>query len=527
MPGTPRTQGLNLLVVMADQLGARMLGCAGHPVIRTPHIDSLAARGALFEAAYCNSPLCAPARFTMMAGRHASRIAAYDNAAEFHCELPTFAHFLRAMGYYTCLSGKMHFVGADQLHGFEDRLTTDVYPADFAWSPDWERPLERIEEWYHNMLSVVQAGVEAATNQYDYDDEVAFLAERRIYELARQPENTPFCLLVSFIHPHDPYATRRRYWDRYDHDAIDLPRVGPIAYEAMDPHSRRIFDGIAADEYDITEEQVRRARHAYYGNVSYVDDQVGRLLAALEETGLAERTVVVFTADHGDMLGERGLWYKMSFFEGSARVPLIMAGPGIRAGARLPHAVSHIDLLPTLTALARASGAGPVPEAPEPLDGRSLLPLLEGDGAADPDEAIGEYMGECALGPLFMIRRGRYKYVHCAADPDQLYDLAADPDERINLAADPAQAERMAAFRAEAAARWDSAAITRAVIASQRRRRLVHRAMTQGKRTAWDWQPRRDAAEEFMRSHHMVHETDLRFRFPPVPVPQARRPRKG
>ncbi len=149
----------DILLVMADQLTPFALGGYGNPVVHTPHSDALAETGVVFDAAYCNSPLCAPARFSLMAGRLASRIGAYDNAAYFPATVPTLAHYLRLLGYQTCLAGKMHFVGPDQLHGFEERLTTDIYPADFGWVPNWRRPDERIDWWYHNMLSVKQAGV--------------------------------------------------------------------------------------------------------------------------------------------------------------------------------------------------------------------------------------------------------------------------------------------------------------------------------------------------------------------------------
>ena len=199
----------NILMVMADQLAPHFIGAYGHPLVKTPNIDALAEKGARFDAAYCNSPLCAPARFSLMSGRHATRIAAYDNASEFPSSVPTFAHYLRLMGYRTCLSGKMHFIGPDQLHGFEERLTTDIYPSDFAWTPDWDSPDRRIDKWYHNMDSVREAGVAATTLQIDYDEEVVFCAKRKIFDYARRSQE-PFCLVTSFIHPHDPYVTRHR-----------------------------------------------------------------------------------------------------------------------------------------------------------------------------------------------------------------------------------------------------------------------------------------------------------------------------
>ncbi|MEM7535705.1 MAG: sulfatase-like hydrolase/transferase, partial [Chloroflexota bacterium] len=193
----------------------------------------------------------------------------------------------------------------DQLHGFEERYTTDVYPADFGWVPDWTRPDERIDLWYHNMSSVKQAGVAAITNQLAYDDEVGAQAERAIYDYARSSDGRPFCLVTSFIHPHDPYAARQRYWDLYDSVDIPAPRVARPAAEENDPFSLRLEKAIALDAVDVSEAEILNARRAYYANVSYVDDWIGRLQATLADAGLAENTAVLLTADHGDMLGER------------------------------------------------------------------------------------------------------------------------------------------------------------------------------------------------------------------------------
>src|SRR5215216_7576819 len=206
----------NILFIVADQLSAPFLPSYGHRLVKTPHIDALASRGIVFENAYSPSPLCAPARAALMSGLLPSNSGVYDNAAEFASAIPTFAHYLRLQGYRTSLSGKMHFVGPDQLHGFEERLTTDIYPADFGWTPDWDKPRAR-PSWYHSMSSVTDAGVCVRTNQIDFDDEVVFAAERAIYDAVRGTDARPFCLVVSLTHPHDPFAIPRRYWDLYRH----------------------------------------------------------------------------------------------------------------------------------------------------------------------------------------------------------------------------------------------------------------------------------------------------------------------
>ena len=215
----------NILFIIADQMAAQFLSVYGHGVTKTPNLDRLAKSGVVFENAYSSSPLCAPARATIMNGLLPSRTGVYDNAAEFPSSIPTWAHYLRLQGYKTCLSGKMHFVGPDQLHGLEERLTTDIYPADFGWTPDWRLKQERIDWWYHNMTSVLQPGIAEITNQLEYDDEVAFLAVRKIYDYARFEPGKPFCLMASFTHPHDPYAARAKYWNLYRDEDIDLPRV--------------------------------------------------------------------------------------------------------------------------------------------------------------------------------------------------------------------------------------------------------------------------------------------------------------
>ena len=497
----------NIVLIMADQLAPHFTGAYGHPLVKTPNIDALAARGARFDAAYCNAPLCAPSRFSFMSGQHVTRIAAYDNGAEFPSAVPTFAHYLRLMGYRTCLSGKMHFVGPDQLHGFEERLTTDIYPSDHAWTPDWELPDERIDKWYHNMDAVRQAGKAATTFQIEYDEETCFFARRKIFDY-KMNKVDPFSMVVSFIHPHDPYVARPEWWDLYDHEAIDMPS----SPDAMDPHSQRVMKGIEADTVAVTEDEVRNARHAYYANTSYFDSNVGRVVQALEESDQLDNTVVIVTSDHGDMLGERGLWYKMNWFEHSARVPLVMAGPGIQNTA-IGAPCSLVDLLPTFLDIA-AQGAEK-PTIGMPLDGRSLWPAATG-GDAEEGEAIGEYCAEMAPShPVFMIRRGRFKYIACELDPPQLYDLEADPMELTNLADDPAHAATATAFADEVAARWDSAKIRADIIATQHQRRAVHAAMESGMLTSWDYNPPRDAANEFVRNTVSWDDVLHRMQYPP------------
>ncbi|NND76414.1 MAG: choline-sulfatase [Ilumatobacter sp.] len=505
----------NILLVMADQLAPHFTGTYGHPIVQTPHLDALAERGARFDAAYCHSPLCAPSRFTMLAGRSVSAIGAWDNASEFPAATPTIAHHLARCGYRTVLTGKMHFVGPDQLHGFEERLTTDIYPADFAWTPNWDRSGERIGKWYHNMDVVREAGQAVATYQIDFDDEVGRTARRKLYDIARDADERPFFLCASFIHPHDPYVARPEWWDRYDNAAIDLPETYDLT--TADPHTRRIRAGIEADTVETTDDQVRNARRAYYANTSYFDNWIGDLVATLDELGKLDDTVVIVTSDHGDMLGDRGAWFKMSFHERSARVPLVIAGPDV-ARSTVPNVCSHLDLLPTLLDI--ATEGGPWPELGTELDGRSLWPAATG-GTDDVDETTGEYTAEMTSHPMFMIRRGDHKYIHCDTDPPLLYDVAADPLERVNLADDPAHAELAARFAAEVSCRWDSDAIRERVLTSQHGRRSIHEAMaTSSRLVSWDHLPSNDVADQYVRNHQDWAETGPRLRYPRWEEPQ-------
>jgi choline-sulfatase len=287
-----------------------------------------------------------------------------------------------------------------------------------------------------------------------------------------------------------------------------MPRVR-MAPADLDPHSRRLRHVCGLDLQPVSDAQIRAARRAYYGAVSYVDDQVGVLMGALADTGFSDNTIVLLLADHGDMLGERGLWYKMSFFEPACRIPLIVHAPRRFAARRVANSASLVDILPTLSELA-GDQAG---NSATPWDGHSLVPQLAGDSGRD--EVIGEYLAEGAIAPLVMIRRGRYKFVHSPVDPDQLYDLSEDPDEIRNLAQVPEQAPRIQEFRAEVARRWDLPALHADVIASQQRRHLVYAALRTGRYTSWDFQPIRDASRQYVRNDQDLGDLEAMARFPP------------
>ena len=500
----------NILYIMADQLAAPQLKIYNEKSqIKTPHLDKLAEQSVVFDSAYCNSPLCAPSRMAMITGQLPSKIGAYDNASPITEDTPTYAHYLRNAGYECVLGGKMHFIG-DQLHGYEYRLTADIYPADLGWSVNWDEPDTRLE-WYHNSSSILQAGPCVRSNQLDYDEEVMYKAKQFLYDHVRKPPNSrPFCLTVSLTHPHDPYTIEHKYWDMYEDVDIDMPDV-QIPKDQLDPHSKRLQHVCDLEDYDFTPEQIKRAKRAYYGSVSYVDDNIGKLMQTLKDCGLADNTIVIFSGDHGDMLGERGLWYKMSYFESSVRVPMLFSYPKQWAPHRVPQSVSTLDILPTLVDIV---GSKLVPGLP--MDGVSIVPHLKGKSTHD--NVFAEYMGEGTIAPMMMIRRGAWKYITCPADPDQLYNLAEDPKELVNLATSTDEATKKVYddFVAEAKAKWDMEAITADVIKRQRQRRFCFSALKQGKWTSWDYSVPDNSQDKYIRSHMDLDDLERRARYPIV-----------
>ena len=496
---------MNILILMVDQLNGTLFPDGPADWLHAPNLKKLAEKSARFANCYTASPLCAPGRASFMSGQLPSITGVYDNAAEFPSDLPTYAHHLRRAGYYTCMSGKMHFVGPDQLHGLEDRLTTDIYPADFGWTPDYRKPGERIDWWYHNLGSVTEAGVAEISNQMEYDDEVAFKACAKLYDLARGHDDRPWCMTVSFTHPHDPYVARKKYWDLYENCEHLLPEIPAMDYDDHDAHSKRIFDANDWRNFDITAENIRNSRRAYFANISYIDDKIGDILDVLERT--RQESAVMFVSDHGDMLGERGLWFKMSMFEGSSRVPLMISAPHIKTGL-VEAATSTIDVCPTLTDLA---GVGMDEIAPW-TEGESLVGIANGEKTRGP-VAI-EYAAEASYAPVVALRNGDYKYVRCTLDPDMLFNLADDPNELHNLVDDPAHNKALTELRGIADKRWDLERFDEEVRRSQARRWVVYEALRNGEYYPWDFQPLQKASERFMRNHMNLNDVEENQRFP-------------
>lgn len=504
----------NILLIMADQMAAPALPVYGHSVVKAPHLQRLASEGVVFDAAYCNVPVCAPSRFSMLTGMLATRIGAYDNAAEFPASCVTIAHYLRALGYHTSLCGKMHFIGPDQLHGYHERLTTDIIGSDFALTADWSQTVPSSPAGA-TLKTVLDAGHCVRSLQIDYDDEVEHCAIQKLYDLARAPEQQPFFLTVSFTHPHAPFTSPLEHWQRYRDDEIDMPAVASIPADAQDMQTRWLAQARHTDAYPITAEITRNARHAYYGMISYIDDKVGRIVRTLQDTELERSTVVIFLGDHGEMMGERGMWFKSSFYEWSCRVPMIMRAPQRFAPKRVPQVVSLVDLLPTVVSIASGSQEA---NFVEPVDGCSLVPLLEGGASPPwPDRAISEYTADGVLAPCRMVRRGSFKYIYVHGHDSQLYRLDRDPHELENLVHQPKYAGIASELRDILLLDWDPEQMSADILRSQRRRLFIQRA-TAGTATPvnWSFRARFDDDTRYVRTAK-ASETKARKRFPYVP----------
>lgn len=363
------------------------------------------------------------------------------------------------------------------------------------------------------MSSVLQAGPCVRSNQLDFDEEVMYKSTQFLFDHVRQrPDQTrPFCMTVSLTHPHDPYAITEEYWDRYDGVEIPLPKTN-VPHEQADPHSKRILQAIDLYGKQMPKEAIKRARRAYYGACSYVDDQIGKLVKTLKDCKLDDNTIIIFSGDHGDMLGEKGMWYKMSWFDNSARVPFLVHCPDRFKARRVSQPVSTLDILPTMVDL-----VGSKLNQHLPIDGNSLYGAICGTDKVG-KTVYGEYMGEGTISPVMMIRRGTMKYTTALCDPPQLFDMAADPLERDNLCeSDKTEHKELAAaFAAEAAAKWDLQKIHDDVLFNQRQRLLCWDALQMGRFEAWDYSPPDTAKTRYIRSKTPLDDLELRARFPVV-----------
>ena len=481
----------NILLIMADQMTPFMLEACGGTGARTKNLTALAARSANYTNAYTPSPICVPARSCMMTGLYTSTTGCYDNGDPYHSFIPTFAHYLTNAGYETVLAGKMHFIGADQLHGFQRRLNTDVYPSGFIWSyplpPENDPNFQAFDFTPQYLAENIGSGW---SKELQYDEETHF----KSLEYLRHVPDRPWMLTVSFTNPHPPYKVPRKYWEIYEDADIPLPEYPDDMDEQYSDfdHAIRRWHGLHMRGEEIREpENLIAMRRGFAALAHYVDDKIGEILEVLEEKGMRDDTIVIVTSDHGEMLGEKGMIQKRSLYEWSARIPLFIDIPGV-AARQIDTPVSLLDLPATLVDIADQK---PV----QPMEGRSLLASVHGEELGV-IPVISEYHGEGIMRPSFMVRLGDWKYHYCHGSSPQLFNLADDPGEWNNRAGDPECRDIEAKLnQVITGGAFDLAKIEAEVWQRLPLKQVVNDAMkTNG--TAWDYSVDQNAASQYVRS---------------------------
>jgi len=421
---------VNFLIIMSDEHNRNALGCYGHPVVKTPNLDALARRGVRFTNAYCNSPICVPSRASFATGRYPHDIESWDNTAPYIGQTSSWAHRVREAGYRAVSVGKLHYRSDDDDTGFEEqRLAMHLMDGVGDLRGNLLREPQPLRRLARSKLVDVGAG-ESEYNRYDWaiaDEAVKFLRSEA------GAQSKPWAAFISFTAPHFPLIAPKQYIDMYPPESVILPKQYGLDERPRHPvldALRTAFD--VADEFD--ELTVRRAIGAYYALCTFMDEQVGRVLQALAESGAEEDTMVLYTADHGDQIGEHGLWC-----EGSVAVPLLMSGPSLPKGAVVDAPISLIDVYPTVCDVFALPRRGEDASLP----GTSLLPAARGE-RIDERVTFSEYHAMGSITGSFMLRDGRYKLVYYVGYQSQFFDLEADPEELADLASDPAHAEIMA-----------------------------------------------------------------------------------
>ena len=456
----PAIEPANLLILMSDQHNRQIMGCAGHPDVKTPNLDALAARGTRFVNAYTNSPICVPSRAAMATGRYPHQIGVWDNAAPYTGQPASWGHRLTDAGRPVTTIGKLHFRGPDDDTGYPDqRIPLHCHEG----LGDYQGLLRAdMPPRFQHRKYLLDAG--PGDSEYvRYDLGITDQAVRWLRDEA-SAQDEPWTLFASWVCPHPPFIAPPEFMDLYDPDAITLP-VGWqerdwVHHPAMDLRRKIMFH-----EEPLDEATWRRAICAYYALVSFMDAQVGEVLRALDETGLTASTRILYTNDHGDMVGKHGLWYKSVMYEDSAGVSMILAGPDIPAGKVSQTNVTLVDVFQTAL---RATGVAPATEDAE-LPGTSLLELANEDGRRS-RIAFSEYHSSMSASASFMLRDERYKLIYYVGMPRQLFDLEADPDEAHNLADDPAHASTVTRLEAALRSICDPEEVDRRAKADQQRR---------------------------------------------------------
>jgi len=461
----------NLLYIMSDQHTQRVTGCYGDPVVRTPALDRLAARGVAFENAYTPSPICLPARMSALTGCYPVTQECWTNTDMLPSDRATFAHALGAAGYRPILVGRLHAIGPDQLHGFARREVGDHSTNWVGGARHDMGVLDKTNDPYRVSLQKSGPG-QSAYETHDVDVTAAACAVLEEIAAGRKAgEDAPFALSVGYMLPHQPFVAGKAEYDLYV-GKVGMPDLPPPDPDREHPWLRQWRENTGT--LSVTSEEILRARTAYYGLVTRMDALIGQLLDRLESLGLAENTLVIYTSDHGDQIGERGLWWKMTFYDESAKVPLILSWPGrLPEGERRNQVVNLVDLVPTLL---EALSAPALPN----VDGRSFLAVAGSGSHPWVDETFSEYCSDAVepwagTAPVQhrMIRTGRWKLNYYHGDRPQLFDLERDPRETCDLAEDPAYRPVREALVARVLAGWNPEAIARRVLQRRRDKELL------------------------------------------------------
>ncbi|WDR03940.1 sulfatase-like hydrolase/transferase [Devosia algicola] len=443
----------NLIVIMADEHRRDYLGASGHRLVQTPNIDALAARGTRFTAAYTPSPLCVPARSAFATGRPIRDVGAWCNACAYDGEQESWHHRLRNAGHHVHSIGKLHFRGAE---GDDNGFSHSEMPMNIVDGQGDVLGLIRdrnIERGAANKMADMAGPGESVYTNYDRD--ISARAQIWLRETAPQITDKPWVLFVSLVAPHFPLTAPPEFYYRYDQTQIDMPKQYPNDQRPQHPYLNDYQSVFAYDRFFKTDADVKRAIAGYMGLCSFVDHQVGEVIKSLAASGLSEQTRIVYTSDHGDNLGARGLWGKSTLYEESVGIPLIVCGPDIEAGAVREQPRSLIDVSRFILDATGCSSQG----------------FGEVDLFSDDDvSVISEYHGTGSRSGAYMLRWGKWKYVHYALYDAQLFDLESDPEELQNLADDPAHADQVKQCLAMLQSRLDPDAVHLDALAEQRRR---------------------------------------------------------
>lgn len=415
----------NVLFIFSDEHDPRYMGCSGHPFIQTPNLDALAARGTRFSNAWTPCPVCVPTRASLATGRHVHEIGYWDNAIAYDGRVPSWGHRLQQAGVSVESIGKLHYQDAQCPTGF-DRQHEPMHILN-GIGQLWGSVRNPMPELAGKSALYEKIGP-GLSNYNRYDLNISDIANQWLQDKATQPQDKPWALFVGFVAPHMPLVVPQQYLDFYLKQDIRLPKLLPRDGYERHPWVQRMASFWDHDATLGSDERRKLAIACYFGLITFLDDQVGRLLKTLESTGLAENTRVIYSSDHGDNLGTRGLWNKDVLYRESTGIPMIVAGPDIPKRVCNTH-VSLVDLFPTFL-----EGAG-VPLQPEDatLPGRSLFELAQQPD--DPDRlGFSEYHAVGAETGAFMLTQGHYKYHYYVGFPPELFDLSVDPEETTNLA---------------------------------------------------------------------------------------------